>query len=154
MNEQDFAHQTCIKYRQKFAQEFCQDGVAYLWNGSFPRKNFLLENQTRDLSSADAVWTALKTLSITLQFFTPDEAAVLLFLYKQIILRTERQRRFCFSTQECKKINDNHRENLLALKEAIAQRKKIPAHMDWIARALIFFRDDKLIDLNEIFKNL
>lgn len=146
----DFACATAAKYRQTFFSEFCHDGVAYLSNGSLPRKNFSKENKIADVSCVDAVFTAAITLlEIPMNVYPPEEAAIFLYLYKQIILRRERQEKQCISFDEQKKIVSSHKQNLEALKENIRQHRKILNSFS-IAKALSFFKGDEIFDLDKI----
>ena len=153
MDEQKFAIVVADKYRQTFDFDFCQDGNSFLWNGNQPKKFISEENLIRTLSCADAVLTALEFLAISNHYYQPQHAIVLLFLYKQIIFRTDRKRLHCQTQAELEKIGQEHIADLAALKQFIHETKRsseiLPTNLDWLASALWFFQQDKPFNFNK-----
>ncbi len=150
-DDQNFAVSVADKYRQTFNVDFCQDGSPFRRDGS--QKNSFITNDKliRCLSCQHAVYTALTFLDIDVLNFESQNAIIFLYVYKQIILRTERRRQRCSSYADLAIVNQNHEKDVNSLLEAIGRWKKrnkdqLPNGNSWICSVMWFFQQEEMFN--------
>ena len=147
-DDQKFAVCVSDKYRQTFNLDFCQDGSAFRRDGSQKKSYISNDNLIRWLSCQHAVFSTLAFLEIDGSNFEPQHAIIFLFVYKQIIIRTERRRQCCLSDEELITVNQNHESDVKQLLETVQRWKnrnkdQLPDGNSWLCSVMWFFQQEE-----------
>lgn len=153
MDVQQFALSVTDTYRQTFNCDFCQDGTAFNSQGMQKKEFISPEKLIRSLSCSHAVLSVLEFLEINSQFYSSQQASLFLFIYKQILFRTERRRKRCESFKKLAEIGTQHFADLQALQQAIKAYKRnafsLPFALDCVSLIMWFFQQEKSFDFKK-----